>query len=92
MLNPAGVHAACSTLWGVSSILQIRGVDESDLEVLRQRAEDEGLSLSAYVRRMLHLAATQPTLHEVLEDIAHQEPVDVSTEEILALIHADRPA
>lgn len=76
----------------MTSILQIRGMDESDLEILRQRAEDEGVSLSAYVRRVLHREAGQRSKSEVLRQIAEDEPVDFPPEKIPELIQSERPA
>jgi plasmid stability protein len=74
------------------TILQIRGVDDADLDVLRERARRSGVSLSTYLRTMLHSAASNPTRREVMDRIAASEPVDISAEEIVELITAERPA
>lgn len=72
------------------SILQVRDVPEPVLETLRERASLEGLSLSAYVRKLLTQETAQPTMEETLARIATREPVDITNEEILAAIHEGR--
>ena len=71
-------------------ILQIRDVDANDVAVLRQRAEREGMSLSAYLRALIHDEASQPTNAEVVARIAEREPVDISVEEMLGFIEEGR--
>ena len=72
-----------------STPLQIRAVPTDVLETLKKRAAAAHLSLSAYVLRILEEEARTPTLEEVLLG----EPrvrADVTTEEIVELIRADR--
>jgi hypothetical protein len=69
--------------------LQIRAVPRDVLETLKQRAAAERLSLSAYVLRILEAEARTPTLAEVLLG-PDRETTDVTTEEIVELIRADR--
>ena len=71
-------------------ILQLRDVDTDDVSVLRARAERLGMSLSAYLRNLLHEEATQPTNAEVVERIAVETPIEVSAEEIRGYIEAER--
>lgn len=71
-------------------ILQLRDVDTDDVAVLRTRAERLGMSLSAYIRNLLHEEATQPTNAEVVERIAAETPIDVSAEEIRGYIESER--
>ena len=71
-------------------ILQVRDVPDEVLAKLRERAEAQGVSLSAYVRDMLTNDARQPTMAEVVARIATREPVEVTDEEILAAIHEGR--
>lgn len=71
-------------------ILQVRDVDSDDLAVLRDRAERDGKSLSAYLRDLLHEEATQMTNAEVVSRIAEEDPIDVTTEEIREYIDAER--
>jgi antitoxin FitA len=46
--------------------LQIRDVPDEAINVIRARAAIEGLSLTAYLRRMVVEIAAQPTVAEVL--------------------------
>ncbi|MFE3453793.1 hypothetical protein ACFXJ8_33195 [Nonomuraea sp. NPDC059194] len=71
-------------------ILQVRDVDAADLAILRDRATKEGKSLSAYVRDLLHDEATQMTNAEVIAQIADEEPIEVSLDEIRSYIEKDR--
>jgi plasmid stability protein len=73
-----------------STIIQVRGVPESVVATLRERASRQGVSLSAYVRELLTEDAAEPTLAEVIERISTREPVEVSDDDILAAIHEGR--
>lgn len=46
--------------------LQVRGVPDEVLRVMRRRPEAEGMRLAAYLRRLVIEAAAQPTVAEVL--------------------------
>jgi antitoxin FitA len=73
-----------------TTILQVRDIPESVVATLRQRADREGLSLSAYVRNLLASDAEQPTMAETLARVATRTPVDISDQEILDAIHEGR--
>jgi plasmid stability protein len=68
------------------TILQVRDISESVVAKLRARAAEEGISLSAYVRRLLTNDAGQETISEVIERISSRTPVEVSDEEIISAI------
>jgi antitoxin FitA len=68
------------------TILQVRDIPESVVAKLRARAAEEGISLSAYVRRLLSNDARQETISEVIERISSRAPVEVSDEEIVSAI------
>jgi antitoxin FitA len=68
------------------TILQVRDISESVVAKLRARAAEEGISLSAYVRRLLTNDAGQETISEVIERISNRAPVEVSDEEIISAI------
>jgi antitoxin FitA len=68
------------------TILQVRDMPESVVAKLRARAAEEGISLSAYVRRLLTNDASQETISEVIERISNRAPVEVSDEEIVSAI------
>jgi len=73
-----------------TTILQVRDVPADVLAKLRERAAAQGMSLSHYVRDLLSQDAAQPTISEVVDQIAERAPVDVSDEEILDAIHEGR--
>jgi plasmid stability protein len=52
--------------------VQIRDIPDDSLDVLRVRAAAEGLSLQAYLRRMVVEAAATPTVAEVLARAARR--------------------
>jgi plasmid stability protein len=68
------------------TILQVRDIPESVVAKLRARAAEEGISLSAYVRRLLTSDARQETMSEVIERISRRAPVDATDEEIVSAI------
>jgi hypothetical protein len=72
-----------------STRLRIPAVPSDVLETLKRRASAEKLSLSAYVVRILENESRTPTLAEVLLD-PERPRADVTTEEIVELIRADR--
>lgn len=55
---------------GETTTIHVRDVPADALEVMRTRAEAEGMSLTAYLRRMVVEAAAQPTVAEVLARVA----------------------
>lgn len=70
--------------------LQVRDVPDETIETLKAKAKDLGVSLSVYIRQLLDRAAAQPTAEEVFARIATREPVRISTEETLAVLHEAR--
>ncbi|WP_067128771.1 FitA-like ribbon-helix-helix domain-containing protein [Microtetraspora malaysiensis] len=55
--------------------IQIRDVPDATERTLKARAEREGKSLTAYVRDLLNEEASSPTLDEVMDKIATDEPI-----------------
>lgn len=70
--------------------VQIRDVPEDALNVMRVRAASEGLSLSAYLRRMVVEAAAQPTVAEVLARAAERPAAGLTMADIVAATRAGR--
>ncbi|WP_025272957.1 hypothetical protein [Haloglycomyces albus] len=70
--------------------LQIYGMDSADVEELRGCAASEGVSLSAYLRKLLHEIVTDPTNAEVIRRIEAEEPIQVTTDEICSCIEVGR--
>jgi plasmid stability protein len=52
--------------------VQIRDIPDDSLDVMRTRAAAEGMSLQAYLRRMVVEAAASPTVAEVLSRAARR--------------------
>jgi hypothetical protein len=77
-------------------ILRVDDVPEDFLEILKARAERQGLSLSTYVVSLLARAINSPEevqpglSEEWIERVSSHEPINVTTEEILAYIREGR--
>lgn len=69
--------------------LQIRDVPDDAIDVIRTRAAAEGMSLTAYLRRMVIEAAQQPTVAEVLAR-ASRRSAGLSMADFVAVTRAGR--
>ncbi len=58
---------------------------------LKERAEREGKSLTAYVRDLLNEEAATPTLDEVMARIADDEPVAYDPDFVREILREGRP-
>jgi plasmid stability protein len=70
--------------------IQVKNVPPEVHAALRHKAVDAHQSLQEYVLSLLVAAARQPTMKELLDRAAAREGVDVSLEEIVTAIRADR--
>lgn len=70
--------------------VQIRDVPVDALDVMRTRAAAEGMSLAAYLRRMVVEAAAQPTVAEVLARAARRPAGGLTMADIVAATRAGR--
>lgn len=70
--------------------VQIRDVPVDALDVMRTRAAAEGMSLAAYLRRMVVEAAAQPTVAEVLARAARRTDGGLTMADIVAATRAGR--
>ncbi len=70
--------------------VQIRDVPTEALDVMRTRAAAEGLSLAAYLRRMVIEAATRPTAAEVLARAERRRPTGLTMADIVAATRSGR--
>lgn len=70
--------------------IQIRDVPVDALDVMRVRAAAEGMSLAAYLRRMVIEAAAQPTVAEVLARAAQRPAAGLTMADIVAAARAGR--
>lgn len=73
-----------------SEILQVRGVPTRDVEVLRARAATQGMSLSGYLRQLIHDDTSRPEMVEILERIATRDRVEADSADIESFIQTDR--
>lgn len=70
--------------------IQIRDVPVDALDVMRVRAAAEGMSLAAYLRRMVIEAAAQPTVAEVLARAAQRPAAGLTMADLVAATRAGR--
>lgn len=73
-----------------SEVIQVRDVPSEDMEVLRSRAASRNMSLSAYLRELIHEETTRPTMAEVLARVSTRTGVETTTADIRAFIEDDR--
>ena len=73
-----------------TEILQVRDVPSQDAQALRARAAARNMSLSSYLRELIHDDASRPAISEVLARIASRGSVGASSEEIRSFIDQDR--
>ncbi|MBL8228118.1 MAG: hypothetical protein JNL98_06560 [Bryobacterales bacterium] len=59
----------------MSKMIQIRNVPESVHRTLKQRAAQEGMTLSAYLNREFERLASQPTLAEWIATVRTIKPL-----------------
>lgn len=85
------MHFACTPCYPrrMSKPIQVRDVPDDVHEALTAKARRQGLSLSAYVRRLLERDARQASLSEVL-DRSGGRTTGVSMEDVVAIIRLDR--
>jgi plasmid stability protein len=70
--------------------IQIRDVPVDALDVMRVRAAAEGMSLTAYLRRMVIEAAARPTVAEALARAAQRPAAGLSMADFVAATRAGR--
>ncbi|MGL5860424.1 MAG: FitA-like ribbon-helix-helix domain-containing protein [Phycicoccus sp.] len=73
-----------------TEILQVRDVPADDAQALRARAASRNMSLSSYLRELIHEDASRPAMSEVLARIASRDGVEASTEEVRPFIEEDQ--
>jgi hypothetical protein len=73
-----------------AEIIQVRDVPADDAQTLRARAASRNMSLSGYLRELIHEDASRPTMSDVLARIATRDPVEVNGAEVRSFIEADR--
>lgn len=73
-----------------NEIVQVRDVPARDVEVLRARAAARNMSLSSYLRELIHDDTSRPTMAEVIERIATRDSVEADPADIRAFIETNR--
>lgn len=73
-----------------TEILQVRDVPGEDARAIRARAKSRNMSLSSYLRELIHEDASRPSMTEALARIASREGIDASGEDIRSFIDDDR--
>lgn len=70
--------------------VQIKDVPEETHRILRQRAADAHQSLQEYLRAHLIAEASQPTMHEVLAQAAHDADSTIGFADVVEQVRGDR--
>jgi plasmid stability protein len=73
-----------------SEIIQVRDVPSEDAQALRARAASRNMSLSSYLRELIHDDASRPAMTEVLARIASRDSIEASDEDVRAFIDDGR--
>lgn len=74
----------------MSEIIQVRDVPAVDVEVLRARAAARNMSLSSYLRELIHDDTSRPAMSDVIARIAARESIEVSCDDIRSFIDDDQ--
>ncbi|MGI8677260.1 MAG: FitA-like ribbon-helix-helix domain-containing protein [Jatrophihabitans sp.] len=73
-----------------SEIIQVRDVPTQDVEALRTRAATRNMSLSSYLRELIHDDTSRPAMSDVLAQIAARDRVEASGDDVRSFIEDDR--
>lgn len=73
-----------------TEIIQVRDVPAEDAEVLRARAASRNMSLSGYLRELIHDDTARPAMSDVLARVAARDNIEASSEDIRSFIDEDR--
>jgi len=72
-----------------TEIIQVRDVPAEDVEALRARAASRNLSLSSYLRELIHDDTSRPAMADVLARIAARSSVEASSDDVRSFIDDD---
>ncbi len=67
----------CANIISMTKMIQIRNVPDELHRTLKVRAAKAGMTLSDYLLSEIEQIAEKPTLHEWLEKVSRDEPVEV---------------
>lgn len=73
-----------------TEIIQVRDVPTDEVQVLRERAAARELSLSGYLRELIHDDASRPTMSDVVDRIAGRDTVEADSNDIRSFIEDGR--
>lgn len=73
-----------------SEVIQVRDVPTEEVEVLRSRAASRNMSLSGYLRELIHEETTRPTMAEALARVSTRSSLETTGADVLAFIDDDR--
>jgi antitoxin FitA len=83
------MRCACAHLSHMSKMIQIRNVSDELHAKLRRRAEKQGMTLTAYLERVLEREVARPLPQEVFERIAARSAVKLE-EPVAFVIRQER--
>lgn len=72
-----------------NEIIQVRDVPSVEVAALRERAAARQMSLSGYLRRLIHDEVSRPTMDETLATIAGRDRIEATSSDIAGFIDDD---
>lgn len=73
-----------------AEIIQVRDVPSEDVDALRSRAAVRGMSLSAYLRELIHEDVSRPSMTEIVARIATRDGIEADSDDIRSFIDDGR--
>jgi plasmid stability protein len=73
-----------------AEIIQVRDVPSEDVAALRSRAAARGMSLSAYLRELIHDDVSRPSMTETVARIATRDNIEADRDDIRSFIDDGR--
>ena len=73
-----------------AEIIQVRDVPSEDVDALRLRAAARGMSLSAYLRELIHDDVSRPSMTETVARIATRDNIEADRDDIRSFIDDGR--
>jgi plasmid stability protein len=73
-----------------AEIIQVRDVPSEDVDALRSRAAVRGMSLSAYLRELIHDDVSRPSMTEIVARIATRDGIEADSDDIRSFIDDGR--
>jgi plasmid stability protein len=73
-----------------AEIVQVRDVPSEDVDALRSRAAARGMSLSAYLRELIHDDVSRPSMAEAVARIATRDSIEADRDDIRSFIDDGR--